>query len=143
MTRILPIMFVALNLAACTKDMTDSFSFLESKEKPIARDVMPAKFKQEIASAIPSVVVEQRGIREAYYSDPVMDPRLNTYASCVRFNAPDGSGGFLGVKEFAAYYYGGHLNQLVAAPPEQCRGVSYKPFPELERLCPGGRCNAN
>ena len=142
MTRIPAIIFVTLTLAACS-DMRNSFTIFEAKEKPIARDIAPASFKQEIASAIPAAVVEQRGIREAYYSDPVMDPKLNAYASCVRFNAPDGSGGYLGVKEFAAYYYGGHLNQLVAAPPEQCRGVSYKPFPELEKLCPGNRCNTN
>lgn len=143
MNRALVIILAALPLAGCGSEALNSFTIFEAKEKPIVRDLMPANFKQEIASTVPSVVVDPRGIRDAYYSDPVMDPKVNTYASCVRFNAPDGSGGSLGVKEYAAYYYGGHLNQLAPAPPEACRGVSYKPFPELEKLCPNGRCNTN
>ena len=34
-----------------------------------------------------------------------------------------------------AYFYGGHLNQLIEASKEQCGNAAYKPFPELEKLC--------
>ena len=87
MTRIFVIGLMALSLAGCGSDAMRSFTFMQGTEKPIARDVMPRSFKQEIVYVIPSVVADQRGIREAYYSDPVIDPKLNTYVSCVRFNA--------------------------------------------------------
>ena len=143
MTRIAATMLAALTLAGCGSNALNSFTFMQSAEKPIPRDVMPANFKQEIINTVPSIVAEQQGIREAYYSDPAMHPTLGIYASCVRFNARDAGGQYLGAKEYALFYYGGHLNQFVPAQPDQCRGVGYKPFPELENLCPGGKCAAS
>ena len=141
MKRICAIVLGAIALAGCGSSALDSFSFMKTEEKPIPRDVMPANFKQEIVSAVPGVVSDQRGIREAYYSDPVLDPKVNTYVSCVRFNARNSAGEYQGAKEYAAYYYGGHLNQFVLAQPDLCRTAPYKPFPELERLCQDGKCS--
>ena len=42
---------------------------------------------------------------------------------------------YTGSKDRIAYFYGGHLNQLVEATKEQCGNAAYKPFPELEKLC--------
>lgn len=133
----------ALALAGCGGSTLDSLNFMKTTEKPIARDIMPANFKGEIIAIIPSVVADRRAIREAYYSDPVLDPEVNTYASCVRFNARNAAGEYEGVKEYAVVYYNGHLNQFTVAPPGRCRTAGYKPFPELENLCPGGSCAAS
>ena len=141
MTRSFAFVLVTLTLAACSSSALNSFTFMQGREKPIARDIMPPNFKQEILNAVTSIVEEQKGIREAYYSDPVLDPKVDTYVSCVRFNARSVAGDYKGAKEYAAYYYGGHLNQFVDAPPDLCRTASYKPFPELERLCMGGKCS--
>lgn len=130
----------ALVLAGCSDTMWDSFTFLESREKPVRRDQFPATFKQDILRVVPSLVAVQSGIRDAYYSDPVLDPTANTFASCVRFNPRDGSGQYVGNKEYAIYYYNGEINQVIAAADGQCRAASYKPFPELQQLCPGGKC---
>jgi hypothetical protein len=130
---------VALTLAGCGS-LADSFSFMERKEKPIRRDLFPASFKTQILRTVPSVVADRAGIRDAYYSEPAMDPGADTYASCVRFNARDGGGQYVGVKDYIAYYYNGALNQFVAAE-DRCKAASYKPFPELENLCPGGKCS--
>jgi hypothetical protein len=134
------LMAAALLLAGCSNSLTDSFTFLEPKEKPIKRDLFPADFKQQFLHVVPSIVAEQRGIRDAYYSDPVLDPSANTYASCVRFNPRDGAGQYLGNKEYVVYYYNGVINQVVPGSSEQCRAASYKPFPELEKLCAGPKC---
>jgi hypothetical protein len=42
---------------------------------------------------------------------------------------------YTGVKERVAYFYGGHLNQLVEATQGQCANVVYQPWPELEKYC--------
>ncbi len=42
--------------------------------------------------------------------------------------------------ERIAYFYGGHLNQLIEASKEQCGNAAYKPFPELEKVCLGKGC---
>ena len=140
MKRTVAIGFVAFTVASCGGSALTSFSFIPDNEKPIARDIMPRNFKTEVLNAAVSVVEDQKGIREAYYSDPVLDPKVNTYVSCARFNARSVAGDYLGAKEYAAYYYGGHLNQFVSAPPDLCRAANYKPFPELEKLCPLGKC---
>jgi hypothetical protein len=129
--------FAAAALAGCGS-LTDSFTFLERPDKPIQR-IMPPNFKQEILSAIPSAVANPRGIRDAYYSDPVLDPKVGTYVSCVRLNARNSAGDYEGAKEYVAVYYDGHLNQFVAAPPDQCAAANYRPFPEAERLCTGSQ----
>jgi hypothetical protein len=141
MRAVLTLVFAAAVLAGCSSNMVDSFTFMQSPEKPLRRDLFPADFKNDILRTVPSVVADRTGIREASYSEPVRDTSANTYASCVRFNARDGNGQYVGVKEYAAYYYNGDLNQLVAADAGQCKSASYKPFPELERLCPTvGKC---
>ena len=40
-----------------------------------------------------------------------------------------------GSQDRIAYFYGGHLNQLVDATKDQCGNATYKPYPELEKLC--------
>jgi hypothetical protein len=133
----LALLISATMLTGCGS-LTDSFTFLERPDKPVQR-IMPPNFKQEILSAIPSAVTNPRGIREAYYSDPVLDPKVGTYVSCVRLNARNSAGEYEGAKEYAAYYYDGHLNQFVTAPPDQCAAANYRPFPEAERLCTGSQ----
>ena len=136
----LALSIAALLLAGCSDTMLDSFTFMQGREKPIRRDQFPATFKQDILRIVPSLVAVQSGIRDAYYSDPVLDPAANTFASCVRFNPRDGAGQYLGNKEYAIYYYNGEINQVLAATGDQCRAASYKPFPELQQLCPTGKC---
>lgn len=134
------VLFLAVSLAGCSDTMSNSFTFMQGKEKPIKRDVFPTGFKQQILRVVPSIVADQAGIRDAYYSEPVMDPNVNTFASCLRFNARDGAGQYVG-KEYAVYYYDGAINQVIAAAEGQCSKAAYQPFPELERLCPNGKCS--
>jgi hypothetical protein len=141
MRRIAVVLF-ALALAGCGSDMMNSFTFWESDEKPVEPNLFPKDFKQQIINTMPSVVADRSGIREAYYSDPVIDQKsaISVYTSCVRFNARDGSRQYVGSKEYILYYYGGQLQQFVLAKEGECRYATYKPFPELEKLCPGGKC---
>ena len=47
---------------------------------------------------------------------------------------------YTGAKDRIGYFFGGHLNQLVDATKEQCGNAAYKPFPELEKICLGTKC---
>jgi hypothetical protein len=38
------------------------------------------------------------------------------------------------------YFLGGQINQFVKTTPEQCKWAAYKPFPELEKICMGEKC---
>jgi hypothetical protein len=143
MIRGLAAAMLALALAGCGSSMMDSFTFMQHDEKPIERNLAPTNFKGEILRTVPSIVADASGIRDAAYSDPVIDPKsaVSVYTSCVRFNARDASKQYAGIKEYILYYYGGQLQQFVPAKGGECRYASYKPFPELEKLCPSGKCS--
>ena len=119
-------------LAACT----------DTKDAPVNPNIFPAQYKQEILSTLTHTLFDQTNIRGAYISDPVLSPvgKDQLYTACVRYNARDANRQYEGSTDRIAYFYGGHLNQLVEASPEQCGKAAYKPFPELEKLCLAAKC---
>ena len=123
--RLVPVL--AMALAACTP----------AKEPEVDPNIVPTNYKQEILNTLTNALDDPTNIREAYVSDPVLTKvgAGQHYTVCVRFNVRD-----LSRRERIAYFYGGHLNQLVEATKEQCGNAAYKPFPELEKLCLASKC---
>ena len=118
---------IAATFAACSS----------SKEVPVDPNVFPAQYKQEIVDTLSRTLIDPTNVRDAYISDPALTAIGNDqrYTSCVRYSARDASRQYTGSTDRIAYFYGGHLNQLVEATKEQCGNAAYKPFPELQALC--------
>ena len=123
---------LATAFAACTP----------AKDPEADPNTVPANYKQEILTTLTSALEDPTNIREAYISDPVLTKvgAGQHYTACVRFNARDQNRNYIGSRERIAYFYAGHLNQLVEATKEQCGNAAYKPFPELEKLCQANKC---
>ena len=123
---------LATALAACTS----------SKTPAVDPNAVPANYKQEILDALEHTLGDPTNVRDAFISDPALTPigKEQRYTACVRYNARDASRRYMGSTDRIAYFYGGHLNQLVEATKEQCGNAAYKPFPELEKLCLGQKC---
>jgi len=134
---------LALVCAACSKasDMMDSFTFMQTREPPVAQNIMPTDFKTQIIKTMPQIQEDPTALRGAFYSDPMLDPKgtVSVYTSCVRFEPRDVTKQYLGSRDYIAYYYGGRLQQFVPAQG-QCGYAAYKPFPELEQACQKPRC---
>ena len=134
---------LAVACAACSKasDLMDSFTFAQSREKPVEPNIFPADFKTQIIKTMPQIQVDPTNLRGAFYSDPMLDPKgtVSVYTSCVRFEPRDITKQYLGSRDYIAYYYGGRLQQFVPAQ-DQCGYAAYKPFPELEQACQKPRC---
>jgi len=124
---------VAASLAACSS----------SKEVPVDPNLFPTNYRQEILNTMMRTLIDPTNVRDAYLSDPVLTTvdKDQRYTACLRYNARDGSRHYAGSVDRIAYFYGGHLNQLVDATKEQCGNAAYKPFPELEKLCLATKCN--
>lgn len=122
------LVLLALALAACASS---------KDEKKVDANAFPTQYKSEIMRTIARVIDDPRDIRDAYLSDPVLDPSgpVHVYYSCVRSNSKNLNQQYAGTKDRVAYFYGGHISQLVDAPADLCAKAAYKPFPELERLC--------
>jgi ABC-type Fe3+-hydroxamate transport system substrate-binding protein len=122
----------ALALAACSSEV----------KEPEA-NVFPANYKQEILDTLAKTLDVPTGTREAFITDPALIPvnKDSRYIVCVRANARNVDNTYSGSKDRIAYFYGGHLNQVVMADQGQCAKAAYKPFPELEKLCYANKCN--
>jgi hypothetical protein len=77
-------------------------------------------------------------IRDASISEPVLKPASLTmpsrYMLCLRFNPKKTATVYEGMREVAAVFVAGRFDQFVETPKELCAGVTYAPFPELEKL---------
>jgi hypothetical protein len=113
-----------------------------SKPKLVDPNIYPKDFKQEILDTLTNTLEDPTNVRGAFLSDPVLTPVENDqrYTVCVRYNGRDANRQYKGSTDHIAYFFGGHLNQLVDATPEQCGKAAYKPFPELEKLCLAKKC---
>jgi hypothetical protein len=105
-------------------------------------NVFPSSYKDEISLTLTNTLDDPTNIRGAFVSDPALRTvgKDQRYVVCVRFDARDANKQYVGSKDRIAFFYGGHLNQLVEASKEQCGNAAYKPFPELEKLCQARKC---
>jgi len=105
-------------------------------------NVYPADFKAEVIKAFQMPQDAPSLVRNAYISDPAINPAdpNSHYSVCVRFSTGNAVGRLTQNKDRIGYFYAGHLNQFVEATPEQCGKAFYKPFPELEKVCSGKGC---
>jgi hypothetical protein len=56
------------------------------------------------------------------------------YVSCLRFNPRESDGSYRGLHERAIVFVDGRLDHVVENAGETCAGVTYAPFPELEKM---------
>ncbi len=110
---------------------------------PVDPNLAPVNYKKEIVDTLTTTLIDPTNVHDAFVSEPVLtkvgaDQR---YAACVRYNARDANRHYTGSTDRIAYFYGGHLNQLVEASKEQCGNAAYRPFPELEKICLAVKCN--
>lgn len=126
----------ALALGGCASD------WYVGKPKEPEPNLFPANFKNEILDTITPLLTDPTNVRDAFISDPVLTEvgKDQRYAACIRYNPRDAQRRYTGNTVRIAYFFGGHLNQLVEAKPEQCSKAAYKPFPELEKLCLAKKC---
>jgi hypothetical protein len=98
----------------------------------------PTSYKTDILAALRVYLGDPTAIRDASISEPVLKPASLTmpsrYMLCVRFNPKKTATVYEGMREVAAIFVAGRFDQFVEPPKELCAGVTYAPFPELEKL---------
>jgi hypothetical protein len=105
-------------------------------------NIFPTQYREEIMTTLTKELDDPTAIRQASITEPTLRQagQEQRYAVCMRFDSRDQLRHYLGLKERIAYFYAGHLNQLVTATSGQCTGAAYKPWPELEKLCLAKNC---
>jgi hypothetical protein len=121
------------------------------EEREAVINIYPDHYRADILAALHTYVSDPTGIRDAYVSDPTVSPigRQNRYAACVRFNARNSDGRYVGTRDVLAVFAAGRFDQFIdeSTPfgpmneanasvfvKETCGAAEYKRFPELEAL---------
>jgi hypothetical protein len=104
-----------------------------------AINAFPANYKPDLLGAMHAYLKDPTGIREAAISEPALKTLdgVKRYVVCLRFNARKSVRDYVGLKEIAAVFIAGRFDRFVeqkSAEHEECGGVAYAPFPELEKL---------
>jgi len=98
----------------------------------------PTNYKTDILAAMRVYLGDPTAIRDASISEPVLKPASLTtpsrYMLCLRFNPKKTATVYEGIREVAAVFVAGRFDQFVETQKELCAGVTYAPFPELEKL---------
>jgi hypothetical protein len=96
----------------------------------------PTNYKNDVLGAVHAYLKDPTGIRDAALSEPILKTveRQTRYVACVRFTPKQSTNANAGTKELAAIFLGGRFDRFVETAREACEGVTYAPFPELEKL---------
>ena len=98
----------------------------------------PTNYKTDILAAMHAYLNDPTAIRDASISEPVLKPASLTtpsrYMLCLRFNPKKTATVYEGMREVAAVFVAGRFDQFIETSKDLCAGVTYAPFPELEKL---------
>jgi hypothetical protein len=98
----------------------------------------PTNYKTDILAAMHAYLNDPTAIRDASISEPVLKSASlsmpSRYMLCLRFNPKKTATVYGGMREVAAIFVAGRFDQFIETPKELCAGVTYAPFPELEKL---------
>ena len=126
------LIIVALALSACAG------GHHKTDEAGEGVNAYPTNYKTDILAAMRVYLSDPTAIRDASISEPVLKPASLTmpsrYMLCLRFNPKKTATVYEGMREVAAVFVAGRFDQFVETPKELCAGVTYAPFPELEKL---------
>ena len=126
-------------LAGCATDIGPTSA--ELKARWDAENIYPQNYRQDLLAFLRTYLNDPAQVRGAAVSQPQLKyiGPGDRYVSCVRFNARNTDGKYVGSKDGAATFVSGKLERFFDTPKELrelelCKDATFAPFPELERL---------
>jgi hypothetical protein len=136
---------LAVALAGCSSG--------RSREEREARiNIFPENYKADLLAALHAYLSDPTRVRDAYLSEPALRPsgQQHRYTACVRFNAKNSDGRYVGSKDLLAVFVAGRFDQFIDPSLQQpgagnqstqanvikemCAQAEYQRFPELEAM---------
>jgi hypothetical protein len=129
------IILLPIALAACAgSDDGRSISLTSDRSGP--DQPLPANYRPQLLAFMRTYLNDPVAVHDAAMAEPIErtvggQPR---YVSCLRYTPRESDGSYRGLRERAIVYVGGRLDHVVENAGEICAGVTYAPFPELEKM---------
>lgn len=104
-----------------------------------AQNVYPQGYKNDLLAFLRTYLNDPTHVHGAMVSPPTRKTvgAGERYVACLRYNARDSDGKYMGPKEGAAVYVSAKLDRFLDVPKEVrevCKDAALAPFPELEKL---------
>ena len=124
-------------LGGCASDIGPSPAELKAQWE--AQNVYPQDYKADLVAFLRTYLNDPTHVHNAGLTQPVLKDvgQGQRYVACLRYNARDIDGKYMGQKEGAAVYVSARLDRFADQPHEVkqlCSGAAYAAFPELEAL---------
>lgn len=128
----------AILLNGCARDNLEPTA-ADLKARWDAQNVMPANYKADLLAYMRTYLNDPTHVRGASVTAPFLKfvGPGDRYIVCVRYNARNTDGKYMGSKDGAAIYVSGKLDRFVDSQRElreMCKDAAFGPFPELEKL---------
>jgi hypothetical protein len=123
---------------------------VEAQRRTIeSQNIPPQHPKADLLAFMRTYLNNPENLRSAAMSDPqkLIVEQTERYAACLRFDAKNSAGRYLGVRDHLAVFMSGKFDRLIdlgrgsegggethRALREFCATAAYQPFPELEQL---------
>ena len=126
-------------LGGCSQDVATFSEQVDMRARWDAQNIAPGNYKADVLAYMRNYLNNPTQVRGAMISPPqikTVGPGQR-FVACVRFNARDSDGKYMGVKDGGAVFVLGKLDQFIDQPKpahEICKDAVYAPFPELEKL---------
>ena len=128
-------MLLPIVLAACAGS-DDGRSISYTSDRDGTSQLLPSNYRPQVLAFMRTYLSDPVGVHDAMMAEPVERSvgGRQRYVSCVRFTPHESDGSYRGLRERAIVYVDGRLDRVVENASETCAGVTYAPFPELEKM---------
>lgn len=124
------VLLAALALSGCSGGSMFGGPKRDQIAPVVDPNAYPANYRKQIAAMLAKLLTERADFHGALISEPALKPVAESstphYVACVQLN------GRSQPRTKATIFLGGDPTQFIDATPEQCAGVAYQSFTELE-----------
>lgn len=129
------LLLLSIGLAGCAGG-EDSGPITFTDDRGVSEQPFPTSYRAEILAFMKTYLNNPVGVHEAGIAEPAqrtVGGRLR-YVVCLRYSPKDTDGSYLPARERGVLFVDGRLDRIIENATEPCAGVSYSPFPDLERM---------
>jgi hypothetical protein len=124
------LLLAVLALAGCSGGSMFGGPKRDQPLQAVDPNAYPANYRKQIATMLATLLTDRADFHGALIAEPALKPVAESstphYVVCVQLNAHSRE------RTKAAIFLGGDPTQFIDATPEQCAGVAYQSFTELE-----------
>ncbi|WP_426443239.1 hypothetical protein [Bradyrhizobium genosp. P] len=131
-------LLLSIGLAGCAGGDDNGRPITFTSDRGNTEQPFPTTYRAEILAFMKTYLNNPVGVHNAAIAEPVertVGGRLR-YVVCLRYSPKDMDGTYRPARERSVLFVDGRLDRVIENAAEPCAGVTYAPFPDLEKMSP-------